>query len=167
MTVVIVGCGGMPTHIFIALQAAGCDANQEQPLHVFDSADLRRIHVRVNNAHQFPDREHEVDYWDATKKFSRAYMMFQDAAMKYGDPDTGSQVSAEDFVGLYPIYHFDVSKRKEALNNAPADIEVRWNLGSAFEFPVGTAAAYNVYCLVMSEHFLRLEAVSGRMDIVV
>ena len=44
---------------------------------------------------------------------------------------------------------------------------MRWQLGSNFQFPAGTAAAYNVYCLVMSERFLRLEAISGRMDIVV
>ena len=41
--------------------------------------------------------------------------------------------------------------RKDDLAASLANIEVRWTLGSALEFPVGTGAAYNVYALVMSE----------------
>lgn len=98
-----------------------------------------------------------------SRQYSRAYMMFQEAAGKFSDPDTGSQVAAT--ASLFPIYHIDVSERK-GLKNAPADVELRWTLGSPFQFG-GANARYNVYCLILSERYLRLEAVNERMDIIV
>jgi len=93
--------------------------------------------------------------------------MFQEAVQKYADVDSGSQVSVEDFASLYPIYHFDVSKHMDGLKNSAADIELRWRLAQAFEYPAGTAASYMVYALVLSERFLKLEAMSGKMNVIV
>ena len=119
------------------------------------------------NSERFPERELETDFRATSRNYGRAYMMFQEAVQKYADVDSGSQVSVEDFASLYPIFHFDVSRHKEKLRNSPADIELKWRLGSRFEYPAGTAADYNVYALVFSERFLKLEAMSGKMNVVV
>ncbi|MEW8688783.1 MAG: hypothetical protein AB2556_23445 [Candidatus Thiodiazotropha sp.] len=116
----------LPTHLFVAFQAAGRDGDQMETIHVFDYADLRRIH---NNSHQYPDHELEVDYREASRQFSQSYMMFQDAAGRFSDPDTGSKVSAGDFSALFPIYHFDVSERREPQERA-GRVVVRWILRS-------------------------------------
>ena len=146
------GSEELPTHIFVAFQDAERSDNQEQTIHVFDNANLRQIHVRINNNHKYPEEELEVNYTAAERNYSRAYMMFQDAAMKYSDPDTGSQVNLGDFANLFPIYHFDVSHHPEALNKAPENIDVRWILGGPFNSAInaGGEQAYHVYCFVLS-----------------
>lgn len=88
-------------------------------------------------------------------------MLFQDAAMKYSDPDTGSQVSIRDFASLFPIYHFDVSHHVDSLKKAEANITIYWELEQAF------ARAYNMFWLVLSERFVRLHGLNGKMDIIV
>ena len=96
-------------------------------------------------------------------------MMFQDAAMKYSDPDTGSQVNLGDFANLFPIYHFHVSLHPETLKKAPANIDARWILGGPFNSAInaGGEQAYHVYCFVLSERFLWLNAINGKMGIMV
>ena len=156
----------LPTHVFCCIQAAPRDGDQEQNNQVFDNGNLRSISLHVNSE-RFPERELETDFRATSRNYGRAYMMFQEAVQKYADVDSGSQVSVEDFASLYPIFHFDVSRHKEKLRNSPADIELKWRLGSRFEYPAGTAADYNVYALVLSERFLKLEAMSGKMNVVV
>ena len=155
----------LPTHVFIAFAAATRDNNQEQNNQVFDHASVKRIQVRINST-QYPDRELETHFDIASRNYGRAYMMFQEAVQKYADTDSGSQVSAEDFASIYSIFHFDVSKHKEKLRTSSADVEVRWQLGGDFQVG-GNNTPYHVYCLVMSERFLKLEALSGKMNIIV
>ena len=53
---------------------------------------------------------------------------------------------AEGFAGLFPIFHFDISKHNEAtMKNSLADIVECWILGPTFEFPKGTAVTCYVY----------------------
>ena len=156
----------LPTHVFVAIQAVGRDNNQEQNNQVFDNAKLKSMAVYINSE-RYPERELELDFSLPSRNYGRAYMMFQEAVQKYADVDSGSQLSAEDYASLYPIMHFDVSKHREKLRNSAADIEIRWRLASRFEYPPGTASSYNVYCLVLSERFLKLEALSGKMHVIV
>ena len=87
--------------------------------------------------------------------------MLQEAMSKYQDTDTGSQLSVEEFPSLYPIIHIDVSKHPERLKDSPADIELKWTLGSA------PASPYFVYVVATSDRYLTLEVVHGRMNIIV
>lgn len=155
----------LPTHIFIAFQASARDGNQEKNNQVFDNALVKSISVFINSE-RYPERELETNFDVAKRNYGRAYMMFQEAVQKYADTDSGSQVSIEDFASLYTIFHFDVSKHREKLRNSSADIEARWRLARKFQ-DGGADASYNVYCLVLSERFLKLEAMSGKMNVIV
>lgn len=153
----------------MAFQDAERFNNQEQTIHVFDHANLSRIYVEINNTQKYPEKELDVNYTAANSNYSRAYMMFQDAAMKYSDPDTGSQVSLGDFASLFPIYHFDVSHHADVLRKKEANIRIRWTLNQAFRSAInaGGSNAYNMFCLVLSERFIRLNGINGKMDIIV
>ncbi|XP_065193174.1 uncharacterized protein LOC135824369 [Sycon ciliatum] len=156
----------LPTHIFFAIQAVNRSGNEEQNNQVFDNADLRSLSVYINSD-RFPERDLDMNFSPATRNYTRAYMLFQEAIQKYADTDSGSQVSVEDFASLYTIIHVDVSKHKEKLRNSSADIELRWRLGKPFEFPTGTAASYQTICLILSERHLKLNGMNGKMSVVV
>ena len=127
---------------------------------VFENLDLRRMCIRINTK-QYPDRELITDFRPASRNYTRAYMMLLDAVHKYQDTDTGTQINIEDFASLYPIFHIDVSKHSDRLKDAPADLELKWQLGSQ------PANEYYVYVLVTSDRFLTLNTINGKMNIIV
>ena len=95
-------------------------------------------------------------------------MSFLEAVNKYQDADTGCQLSAEDWASLYPIHHFDVSKHNERLKNSSADIEIRFSLGGNFRNIANNAdQAFYVYAVILSDRYLQLEGLSGRMNIII
>ena len=150
----------LPRHLFVAFQDNERINDQLKNNMVFDNLDLRRIQVRMNSR-PYPDRELETDFRMTSRNYGRAYMMLQEAMSKYQDTDTGSQLSVEEFASLYPIIHIDVSKHPDRLKDSPADIELRWTLGSTPPRP------YFVYVVATSDRYLTLEVVHGRMNIIV
>ena len=95
-------------------------------------------------------------------------MSFLDAVNKYQDKNTGCQLSAKDWASLYPIHHFDVSKHNDRLKNSSADIEIRFQLGGNFRNIANTADhAFYIYAVVLSDRYLQLEGMSGRMNIII
>ena len=98
---------------------------------VFHTDTLSRISCWINST-QFPDRELDVSFAAASRNYGRAYMMFRVSISKYNDTDSGSQVSAEDYSSLFPIFAFNVSHNKERLCDGFADIEIRWTLSANF-----------------------------------
>ena len=88
-------------------------------------------------------------------------MMFQEAISKYNDTDSGSQVSVEDYASLFPIFAFNVSHHKERLRGGSADIEIRWTLSANF------GGHYNAYAMVLSDRYLQLNGLNGKMEVIV
>ena len=157
----------LPRHIFVAFQSSERDNNQEMNNMVFDNANLRRISCRVNST-QYPEREFECNFTPQNRNYSRLYMSFLDAVNKYQDTDTGCQLSAEDWASLYPIHHFDVSKHSDRLKNSSADIEIRFSLGGNFMNIANNAdQPFYVYAVVLSDRYLQLEGLSGRMNVII
>ena len=147
----------LPRHVFIAFANVARDGNQTQIDQVFDHANLARLAVLVNSR-QYPERDIVTNFTAASRNYSRAYMLFLEAFEKSSNPDSGSQVPLEDFANLYPIIHVDASKHRDKLT---ADIEVRWHLSA------DPGWDYHAYCVVLSDRFITLEAVSGRMNVIV
>ena len=157
----------LPRHVFVAFQSSERDNNQQLNNMIFDNANLRRISCRINSI-QYPEREFECNFTPQNRNYSRLYMSFLEAVNKYQDADTGCQLSAEDWASLYPIHHFDVSKHNERLKNSSADIEIRFSLGGNFRNIANNAdQAFYVYAVVLSDRYLQLEGLSGRMNIII
>ena len=157
----------LPRHVFIAFQSNERDNNQEMNNMVFDNANLRRISCRINSV-QYPEREFECNFTQANRNYSRLYMSFLEAVNKYQDTDTGAQISAEDWASLYSIIHCDVSKHSDRLKNSSADIEIRFNLGGNFRNIVNNAdTPFYVYAVVLSDRYLQLETLSGKMSVII
>ena len=159
--------GELPRHIFIAFASVERDDDQEQNNQVFDNANLTRLFARINSK-QYPEQILETDFSTASRNYTRAYMMFQEAMHKYSDTDSGSQVSVEDFASLYPIFHIDVSKHKDELKLGHAEVTLGWTLSESFKKLAGGGASdYHVYCLVQNDRYLTVEAMTGKMNIIV
>ena len=86
--------------------------------------------------------------------------MFQEAISIYNDTDSESQVSVDDYASLFPIFAFNVSHHKERLRGGSADIEIRWTL-SHF------GGHYNAYAMVLSDRYLQLNGLNGKMEVIV
>ena len=56
---------------------------------------------------------------------------------------------------------FNVSHHKERLRGGSADIEVRWTLSANF------GGHYNAYALVLSDRYLQLNGLNGKMEVYV
>ena len=157
----------LPRHLFVAFQSSERDSNQVMNNMVFDNANLRRISCRINSI-QYPEREFECNFTPANRNYSRLYMNFLEAVNKYQDTDTGCQLSAEDWASVYPIHHFDISKHSERLKSSSADIEIRFYLGGNFRNIANNAdSPFYVYAVVLSDRYLQLEGLSGRMNIII
>ena len=134
---------------------------------VFDNANLRRISCRINSV-QYPEREFECNFTQANRNYSRLYMSFLEAVNKYQDTDTGAEISAEDWGSLYSIIHCDVLKHSDRLKNSSADIEIRFNLGGNFRNIANNAdTPFYVYAVVLSDRYLQLETLSGKMSVII
>jgi len=120
------------------------------------------------NSVQYPEREFETNFELAIRICSCSCTSFLDACNKYTDTDTGCQISAEDWASLYPIHDCDVSKHAERLKNSVADIEIRFTLGSHFRNIADNAnVSFYVCAVVLSDIYLQLDALSGRMNAIV
>ena len=150
----------LPNYVFVAFQLQTKYGNQETNPVVFDAGTLSRISCWINST-RFPDRELEVSIAAGSCNYGRAYMMFQEAISKYNNTDSGSQVSVEDYASLFPLFAFNVGHHKERLRGSPADIEIRWSLSANFR------GHYNVYALVLSDRYMQLNGLNGKMDVVV
>ena len=150
----------LPRHLFIAFQLSTRDNSQTQNNMVFDHLNLTRIQARINSK-PYPSRELETNFNATGRNYARVYFHFQEAMNKYQDTDSGSQLSVEEFVNLYPIIHIDVSKHSERLKDSPADIELTWTLGSE------PAQPYHVYALITSDRYISLNIINGKMNIII
>ncbi len=149
----------LPRHLFVVFQRQARRNDQEMNNSIFDNPDVRRIFVRVNSK-QYPERAIECNFAvDATRNISRPYMYLMEAMQKYQNADSGSQISIEEFRSLYPIFYFDISKHSERVVGSTADIEVTWTLGAV------PGEQYNVYALVVSDRFLTIDSIKGRMTV--
>ena len=156
----------LPNHIFMCFQATTQENSFEQNNMIFQHAKLTQARCWINSV-QHPKREFTCDFTDKNDDYSRLYMAFQSAVGKYSDTDSGSQISIADFKNLYPIIHFNTSKRDDLVNIHEAKIKLEWRLASRFQYPSGTNANYNVYCLILSDRFLKLQGIGGKMTVIV
>ena len=112
--------------------------------------------MRVNSR-QYPGREIEKNFAEASRNYSRAYIFFQKAVKKSSDTDLGSQVTVEDFANLYPIIHVNVSKHKEKLKTGTADLEIQWQLASNLETWKTMTIRHIMSTVVLTDRYTWLE----------
>ena len=145
-----------PRHIFVAFQlAARRDSQTANPM-IFDALSLTDIQIRLI-AVRVPQSDLDVNF--AERRFQRAYKMLSDYLGRDQNVDTGTQISAEDFRTLYPIYHFDLETQSERLKDSISDIYV-WAKFSA------NPGAYRAYAVVQSDRSMLLSGDGRKMNLV-
>ena len=70
-------------------------------------------------------------------------------------------MSVEEYACLFPIFAFNVSHHKGRLPGSSADIEIRWTLSANF------GGQYHAYALVLSDRYLQLNGLNGKMEVIV
>ena len=106
--------------------------------------------INVNNVNLYINEsiyqlnDYQNDF--TTNKVARWYNEYEKFVMTYNnDFDEYNCISYQDFINLYRIYVFDVSKQSETITNGIANVKIEFN----FVTPVSIAAnaAVTVYCM--------------------
>ena len=114
----------IPRFIIAGFQTNKNNRQTENPA-IFDNCDVRNIYVTLN-AKRYPDIDYENEF--TINKFSRIYA---DAALfrkKFYNMDelvSNHNINPVDYVNLYPLFLFDVTKQSEKLKTSISDIHIK------------------------------------------
>ena len=115
-----------PTFIIVGIQTAK-DGDQTKNPSTFGHVNLKNAYLTLNS-----DRYLAVDYnlSFSNQKFSRVYgdaALFGVKFCGMNELITQSNITSSDYMTLFPLSTFDVSKHKEKLNSSVVDIQIKAN----------------------------------------
>ena len=145
--------------IIVGFQRAK-DGDQTENPSTFDHVNLRNAYVTLNS-----DRYPAVDYnlSFANQHFSRLYDDAALFAVKFfgiNELITQSYITPSDYKTLYPLFTFDVSKKKEKLKSSVVDIKIKAN------FTENVHANTRVFALVISDKMLSFQSDGKKMSVI-
>ena len=117
-----------------------------------NNCDVRNIYVTLN-AKRYPDIDYENEF--TINKFSRIYA---DAALfrkKFYNMDelvSNHNINPVDYVNLYPLFLFDVTKQSEKLKTSVSDIHIKASFNN--NNPPNNTIAYAVIISDRLFHFV-------------
>ena len=136
-----------PVRLYVMFQIEQRENNPKSCNMVFDHMNLKSISAVLNDNLRFPSNEYECNFEAESLDYARVYQSFLSAGYKNVDHDTGTIVSYQDFMRLYPIFHVDLSRKPENLfeSRNTVDIGLKVKLGNYW------TNKYRIYCLLLSE----------------
>ena len=152
-----------PVRAFIIFQESNKENNQKYNNMIFDHMNVRNISITLNDRLKFPVEDYECDFNTNTLDYARIYQSFLSAGYKNIDCDSGTIVSYQDFMRLYPIFHIDLSRKPENLfeNRSTCDINLKVKLDKI------PSEKYYAYCVLISEKTAIMNPTSMRTMITV
>ena len=141
----------IPRFIIVGFQT-NKNNSQTENLAIFDNCDVRNIYVTLN-AKRYPDIDYENEF--TINKFSRIYA---DAALfrkKFYNMDelvSNHNINPVDYVNLYPLFLFDVTKQSEKLKTSVSDIHIKATFNN--NNPPNNTIAYAVIISDRLFHFV-------------
>ena len=146
-----------PRWVVVAFQTDRT-GNQEKNTAVFDNCNAKRVWIELNG-NPYPSLEHNTDFekyqvstlYNAVSEFLPNY---------YGIEYAQSNISASDFINLYPFHVINVSKQSERIKHGVMDMNLRAVFHKAV--PEKTQA----YALVISDRILSLKSDGSKMNVI-
>lgn len=148
----------LPLYTFVLLQLQSVDSSQLENSGVPNtSLTVNSIHMRYNGE-DFPRTEIRTDNG---ANYIRAYQYLLQYMRRDNVENDSSIISFKDFVNTYRIWTFDFTKVDQLQMGAAsaAILEVVYELAAA-------PAAYNVYAVVVSDRYMKIEGLSSNTSMV-
>ena len=143
-----------PRHVFVGFRKTDKENNQEQNNAVYEPCAVTDISLVVNGD-TYPRFPYSIDF--ANKKVGRVYrdlLSYRGIDNKY---DTGMLITKSDFLDRYPVYHFDLERMPEMLNDSASMIRLKAKLNAG--------AAYNAHVVVLADRELSFTGDGKRMNV--
>lgn len=148
--------------VYMWLQRVDARSSQLVNKGVFGGFNIQSAQCSVNGV-IYPRTKYDLDT-TAVYKDSRLYNEYLRAGGHIANPSTGAYLSIEEWQDNYQIICFDLSYQPDAERVytgrvSPSDIELRVQLAGAY------GVDWRMYCLLQTERFAQLEAISDMMKI--
>ena len=113
------------------------------------------------NQNRYPEADYNLSF--PNQQYSRAYRdaaTFSEKFYGMNELITQSNITPADYIDLYPLFVFDVSKQSERLKTSVVDIQVK-----AF-FDAAPPAGADAYVVVISDKLLTFESDGNKLNVV-
>ncbi len=147
-----------PRFVLIGLQT-GKYGNQEQNAALFDHCNVKNMHV-VLNSDRYPVDDYNADF--TMQRVARFYKDAADFIPKYsGVFNAQCNIDPQQYISLYPLFVFDVSKQSERLKTGIVDVTVK------MEFIENVKDATQAYAVVICDRILKFQGDGSRMNVII
>ena len=148
-----------PRYIILGFQTAR-SGDQDKNAAVFDNVDLQNAFVYLNS-----ERYPTVDYDISFTKYhiGRIYgeaASFRSKFHHVNEIVSNPNITPSDFVNLYPLFVFDVSKQSERLKTGTIDIQIKARFRE--NVPANTTA----YAVVINDRMIKFQSDGNKMSVV-
>ena len=147
-----------PRFILIGLQTTKGDDQTKNPA-LFDHCNVKNMCV-VLNSDRYP-----VDDYNASFPMQRVARFYKDASdfvPKYnGLFNAQCNINPQQYISMYPMFVFDVSKQSERLKTGIVDVTVK------MEFTKNVTAGTQAYAVVICDRILKFQGDGSRMNVII
>ena len=144
-----------PRYIIVGLQNDRYN-KQTKNTGLFDHCNISNGYVTLNSE-RYPKDNLQLDY--PNNVYTRSYKMlcdyYSDVLGKEGCP-----IKLSEYINLYPLIVFNVSKQSERLENTVIDIKIQLS----FRKNVGKDVV--AYALILSDRIIKLQSAGEKMNVV-
>ncbi len=147
-----------PRFVLIALQTDKTNNQEENPA-LFNHCNVKNMHV-ILNSDRYP-----VDDYNASFPMQRVSRFYKDAAdffSKFSGVFNGQcNFNPQEYIKMYPLFVFDVSRQSERLKTGIVDVTVKMEFTE--NVPINTQA----YAVVICDRILKFQGDGSRMSVIV
>ena len=150
----------VPRFIIVGFQNADKSNNQLTNPAVFDHKNVNNIYVMLNSV-KYPTADYNITFLD--KEIGRIYGDVADFRSKFFNMDeliSNPNISPAEFLSLYPLFLFDVSKQSEKLKYSTTDIQLR------VIFNVAPGNGTQVYAVIISDRLINFQSDGNKFSVV-
>jgi len=147
-----------PRFVLIALQTEKTNDQQKNPA-LFDHCNVKNMHV-ILNSDRYPVDDYNVSF--PMQRISRFYKDAADFISKYnGVFNAQCNFNPQEYIKMYPLFVFDVSRQSERLKTGIVDVTVN------MEFTQNVPANTQAYAVVICDRILKFQGDGSRMNVIV
>lgn len=143
-----------PRHVFLTFQLRNKENDQEGNNGVFDPCAVADISLTVNGDIH-PRVPYAINFTD--KKIGRPFRDLLNYRGVDNQYDSGMLITKSDFLTRYPVYHFDLEKMPEMLNDSASTLQLRARLNAG--------GNYRVHAVVLADRDMSFTGDGKRMNL--
>lgn len=143
-----------PRNVFVTFQLKDKENDQEKNNAIFDTCSVKNISLVVNG-NTYPRFPYSINF--ASKIVGRPFGDLLNYRGIDQRADTGMLITKSDFLTRYPVYHFNLERLQESLNDSISSITLNAELNAG--------AKYKVYVVIMADKELQISGDGTRMNL--